>query len=107
MRWLEKQIQSFVRNVSEMIGKGTKQALRGLGFSKPPLIEAIKGEFSSHQLFPALLYVNIAQITSVFNDNLFKLLLIFFLLDIQGAASTASILATIGALYVEIGRAHV
>ena len=54
----------------------------------------------TYALFPSIAYINICQLTGVFNDNLLKLLLIFFLIDLGGTESTPQILATIGVVYV-------
>ncbi|MCH9611845.1 MAG: Lysophospholipid transporter LplT [Chlamydiia bacterium] len=44
--------------------------------------------------------LNIAQILSVLNDNLFKFTAIFFLLDLKGQASTGDIVSWIGVMFV-------
>lgn len=48
----------------------------------------------------SLLYLNIAQFIGAMNDNVFKLLLVYFLIEIWGASSSTTILSIAGAVYV-------
>lgn len=45
-------------------------------------------------------FLNVSQFLGVLNENIYKLVLVFFLIDIQGIASANSILATTGAVFV-------
>ncbi|MCX6994725.1 MAG: MFS transporter [Chlamydiae bacterium] len=45
-------------------------------------------------------YLNISGLMGVINDNLFKLLLVFFLIDRDGEKSSSAILALVGAIFV-------
>ena len=45
-------------------------------------------------------YLNVTQLLGVINDNLFKLLLVFFLIESQGVESSSFILALAGAVFV-------
>ncbi len=45
-------------------------------------------------------YLNMTQILGVINDNLFKLLLVFFLIDQYGEKSSSAVLALAGAVFV-------
>ncbi len=45
-------------------------------------------------------YLNTTQFLGALNDNLFKLLIIYFLIDLQGKEMSNSILATAGAVFV-------
>lgn len=45
-------------------------------------------------------YLNIAQFTGALNDNIFKLLIVFLFIDIEGISQKYNILATTGALFV-------
>lgn len=48
----------------------------------------------------SLAYLNIAQFLSVVNDNIFKLVIVFFLIDLEGASKAPGILSLVGAIYV-------
>ena len=48
----------------------------------------------------SLHFLNIAQFMGVLNDNIFKLVIAFFLIDIQGPEHASVILAIIGAIFV-------
>ena len=45
-------------------------------------------------------FLNLAQFCGVLNDNIFKLVIAFLLIDIQGQKSASSILSTVGAVFV-------
>lgn len=45
-------------------------------------------------------YLNITQFLGALNDNVFKLLLVFFLIDLQGEEKSSTILAKAGAVFV-------
>lgn len=45
-------------------------------------------------------YLNLTQLLGVINDNLFKLLLVFFLIDSEGERASSTILALAGAVFV-------
>ena len=45
-------------------------------------------------------YLNITQFLGALNDNIFKLLLAFFLIDLEGLQNSPRILATAGAIFV-------
>lgn len=50
--------------------------------------------------FSAFFYLNSTQFLGALNDNLYKLLLIFFLIDLQGVNKNPSILALAGGVFV-------
>jgi acyl-[acyl-carrier-protein]-phospholipid O-acyltransferase/long-chain-fatty-acid--[acyl-carrier-protein] ligase len=45
-------------------------------------------------------YLNITQFLGALNDNIFKLLIVYYLIDLQGIDNTNRILATSGAIFV-------
>src|SRR2546421_247476 len=45
-------------------------------------------------------YLNITQFLGVMNDHIYKLLLVYFLIDLQGIGNSPAILATTGAVFV-------
>lgn len=45
-------------------------------------------------------YLNVTQFLGALNDNIFKLLIVFFLIELKGVASASTILATVGAVFV-------
>ncbi len=47
-----------------------------------------------------LAFLNVAQFTGVLNDNIYKLVLVFFLIELEGAAAASSILSLVGAIFV-------
>jgi acyl-[acyl-carrier-protein]-phospholipid O-acyltransferase/long-chain-fatty-acid--[acyl-carrier-protein] ligase len=50
--------------------------------------------------FNSFTYLNITQFLGALNDNVFKLLIVYFLIDMNGIENSASILATAGAIFV-------
>lgn len=50
--------------------------------------------------FHSFTYLNISQFLGILNDNVFKLLIVFFLIDLQGIAKSAAILSKAGAIFV-------
>lgn len=48
----------------------------------------------------SLTYLNVTQFLGALNDNIFKLLIAYFLIDMEGIASSQRILATAGAIFV-------
>ncbi|MBT4444534.1 MAG: MFS transporter [Waddliaceae bacterium] len=50
--------------------------------------------------YTSFAFLNIAQFLGAMNDNIFKLLLVFLLIDIKGAENSPVILATAGAVFV-------
>jgi acyl-[acyl-carrier-protein]-phospholipid O-acyltransferase / long-chain-fatty-acid--[acyl-carrier-protein] ligase len=50
--------------------------------------------------FSSFTYLNITQFLGALNDNVFKLLVIYFLLDLQGMENSATILSKTGAFFV-------
>ena len=56
--------------------------------------ESTKGRWASFR------YLNIAQFIGAMNDNIFKLLLVFCFIQIEGPASSSRILSIAGAVYV-------
>ncbi|HEY4832970.1 MAG TPA: MFS transporter [Waddliaceae bacterium] len=52
------------------------------------------------KLFSSFIWLNIAQFLTALNDNLYKLLLVFFLIDLQGEAHSNTILSLAGAVFV-------
>lgn len=59
-------------------------------------------------------WLNVAQFGGALNDNIFKLLVIFFLIALKGEAAASVTASVVGALFVipfllftQIGRAHV
>jgi acyl-[acyl-carrier-protein]-phospholipid O-acyltransferase/long-chain-fatty-acid--[acyl-carrier-protein] ligase len=45
-------------------------------------------------------FLNATQFLGALNDNVFKLLIVFFLINVQGAANAPAILASVGAVFV-------
>lgn len=56
--------------------------------------------FLKKRKFCSFTYLNIAQFLGVLNDNLFKLLIVFFLIDELGQENSPRILASAGAAFV-------
>lgn len=48
----------------------------------------------------ALHFLNLSQFAGVINDNLFKYLVVFMLIDLQGIGASATILTWVGVIYV-------
>ncbi|MCB1136375.1 MAG: MFS transporter, partial [Chlamydiia bacterium] len=48
----------------------------------------------------SLTYLNVTQFLGAMNDNIFKLVIAYYLIDIQGAKNSETILATAGAVFV-------
>lgn len=48
----------------------------------------------------SLAFLNTSQFLGIVNDNIFKLILVFLLIEVQGAAKAGSILSIAGAIYV-------
>jgi len=48
----------------------------------------------------SLQFLNIAQFMGVLNDNIFKLVVVFLLIDIKGAEEASTILSSVGATFV-------
>lgn len=48
----------------------------------------------------SLAFLNVSQFLGVLNDNIYKLVLIFFLIDLQGVQNAGSILSAVGAIFV-------
>lgn len=70
--------------------------MRSLDIRIPPIIAHTNRISGKHGLW----FLNIAQFLTVLNDNLFKFLTIYLLIDIKGSASTNSILFWVGICYV-------
>jgi acyl-[acyl-carrier-protein]-phospholipid O-acyltransferase/long-chain-fatty-acid--[acyl-carrier-protein] ligase len=52
------------------------------------------------RIFSSFSFLNITQLLTALNDNLYKLLLIYFLISIEGEKNTNTILALAGAVFV-------
>lgn len=52
------------------------------------------------QRFGSFTYLNLTQFLGALNDNVFKFLIIFFLIDLQGAENSPLILSKAGAIFV-------
>lgn len=55
--------------------------------------------FSKSDKYP-LAFLNVAQFTGVLNDNIYKLVLVFFLIGLKGPDNANTILSTAGAIFV-------
>ena len=56
--------------------------------------------FLFEKRFSSFTYLNITQFLGALNDNIFKMLIVFLLIDIEGIQHTNTILATAGAVFV-------
>lgn len=56
--------------------------------------------FSSFKRFSSFTYLNVTQGLGALNDNIYKLLIVFFLIQLEGIESSHKILAMTGAVFV-------
>ncbi len=62
-------------------------------------MSGIKNFFHSFRL-TSFAYLNMAQFLGAMNDNIFKLLIVYCFIGLEGTKSSSSILAAVGAIYV-------
>lgn len=62
--------------------------------------DSLSWEYLKKKHFSSFVYLNISQFLGVLNDNIFKLLIVFFLIDLHGIAKSAAILSKAGAIFV-------
>jgi len=67
---------------------------------KMSCMERFKTKMREFLLFSPFGFVNLAQILGAMNDNIIKLLIVFCFIEAEGAQSSNSILASVGAIYV-------
>ncbi|MBI5273819.1 MAG: MFS transporter [Chlamydiales bacterium] len=63
-------------------------------------LSELKGPAMSYKERHALLFLNITQFLGALNDNVFKFLAVFLLIDLKGVANSGEILFWIGIVYV-------
>jgi acyl-[acyl-carrier-protein]-phospholipid O-acyltransferase / long-chain-fatty-acid--[acyl-carrier-protein] ligase len=64
------------------------------------LLKKSRGFGLMRRLFSSFVWLNATQFLTALNDNLYKLLLIFFLITLQGEGNSNTILALAGAVFV-------
>ncbi len=77
-----------------------KKVLRGKAF--PFILGDIQGSSMviSSQRVSSFTYLNLTQFLGALNDNIYKLLIVYFLIQLQGMAHSHEILASTGATFV-------
>ena len=56
--------------------------------------------FSFLRRFSSFTYLNVTQFLGALNDNIYKLLIVFFFIELQGDKNSSFVLATTGAIFV-------